>query len=170
LPRISQGYESIESFVRHAQSVLNRRKARAGKSLERHVARLLEEEGMVLNRDFSVQAVTEGKKTPDFLFPNAEAYRDPSFPSDRLVMLAAKTSLKDRWRQILNKANRIPTKHLITLQEGVTLPQFEEMQAEHVTLVVPASLHQKYPTGVREYLWTLERFFQLVGPTKPLNA
>ena len=43
-------------------------------------------------------------------------------------MLAAKTTCKDRWRQIINEADRIKLKHLITLQEGVSEAQFREMQ------------------------------------------
>lgn len=30
-------------------------------------------------------------------------------------MLAAKTSTKDRWRQVLDEAGRIPDKHLFTI-------------------------------------------------------
>jgi hypothetical protein len=49
-------------------------------------------------------------------------------------MLAAKTTVKDRWRQVLNEANRIETKHLLTLQEGVPEGQFTEMQDAKVNL------------------------------------
>jgi hypothetical protein len=56
-------------------------------------------------------------------------------------MLAAKTTCKDRWRQILNEADRIPAKHLLTLQEGVSEGQFREMNDAGVRLVVPRALH-----------------------------
>ena len=58
-------------------------------------------------------------------------------------MLAAKTTCKDRWRQILNEAARIDVKHLLTVQEGVSSPQFREMKEEGVRLVVPKTLHKR---------------------------
>ena len=73
-------------------------------------------------------------------------------------MLGAKTTVKDRWRQILNEARRIEKKHLLTLQEGVSTEQFREMQDEGVTLVVPKPLHKHYPDAVRPKLVSLTDF------------
>jgi hypothetical protein len=73
-------------------------------------------------------------------------------------MLAVKTTCKDRWRQILNEASRIPRKHLLTLQEGVSEGQYAEMEEAQVVLVVPAPLHDKYPRSVRSRLLTLQDF------------
>lgn len=73
-------------------------------------------------------------------------------------MLAAKTTCKDRWRQIINEADRIRTKHLLTLQEGVSENQFREMTGSGVTLVVPEGLQHAYPGSVRPHLVTLESF------------
>ena len=70
--------------------------------------------------------------------PKAD-YQDPGFPATRLRMLAVKTTCKDRWRQVLNEAARIPAKHLLTLQEGVSENQFREMTESGVRLVVPNS-------------------------------
>jgi hypothetical protein len=73
-------------------------------------------------------------------------------------MLAAKTTARDRWRQILNEADRVPTKHLLTLQEGVSENQFAEMEAAQVRLVIPASLMDAFPIAIRPKLITLEKF------------
>jgi hypothetical protein len=73
-------------------------------------------------------------------------------------MLAAKTTARDRWRQILNEADRIGTKHLLTLQEGVSETQYAEMRTANVKLVVPAPLLSKYPNSVQPELVTLESF------------
>ena len=70
-------------------------------------------------------------------------------------MLAVKTTVKERWRQVLEEADRIPTKHLLTLQEGVSEGQFAQMATAGVRLVVPKTLHSKYPVTVRSQLWTL---------------
>lgn len=158
---IRKGFGSVDEFIALANSVSNRRKSRAGKSLELHLEHLFIEHGL---RHFATQAVTEGNKKPDFLFPSAEAYHDEEFPADNLRMLAVKTTCKDRWRQILNEANRISPVHLFTLQEGVSQAQYREMQAEGVRLVVPSSLHQKYPEAIRAELITLGAFIaELTG-------
>ncbi|MEN8488744.1 type II restriction endonuclease, partial [Escherichia coli] len=103
-------------------------------------------------------AITEGNKKPDFLFPSAGAYHDTEFPVENLRMLAVKTTCKDRWRQILNEADKIHQVHLFTLQEGVSLAQYREMRESGVRLVVPSSLHKKYPEAVRAELMTLGAF------------
>ena len=102
--------------------------------------------------------MSEGDKKPDFLFPSAKAYGDPAFPKERLRMLAAKTTARDRWRQVLNEADRVPTKHLLTLQEGVSENQFAEMEAARLQLVIPASLVGVFPESIRPKLMTLDQF------------
>lgn len=162
-PQVSVGYGSMNAFVDHAQSVLQRRKSRAGRSLELQVRHILREEDLVEDRHFSYQAVSERNRKPDFLFPNAAAYRDPNFPQRRLRMLAVKTTLKDRWRQVIEEADRIEIKHLLTLQEGVSERQFLAIEQAGVQLVVPASLHEKYRAPLRSSLMTLESFIGEVG-------
>lgn len=158
---IRQGFGSVDEFIALANSVSNRRKSRAGRSLELHLEQLFTEHGL---HHFATQAVTEGKKKPDFLFPSARAYHDAAFPEEKLRMLAVKTTCKDRWRQILSEADRIGTVHLFTLQEGVSPSQFREMQLAGVRLVVPASLHSRYPAAIRGELMTLGDFIaELIG-------
>jgi hypothetical protein len=154
MPRINNGFSSVEAFVEFAGSLTNRRKSRSGRSLELHARLIFGEEGI----PFAWQARTEQKKSPDFIFPSEEAYHNPKFPAASLRMLAAKTTCKDRWRQILNEADRIPWKHLLTLQEGVSEAQFREMQEAGVRLVVPESVMASYPEEVRPHLATLENF------------
>ncbi len=59
---------------------------------------------------------------------------------------------------MLQEANRIPSKHILTLQQGVSENQFKEIRDAEVQLIVPASLHDKYPRSVRPFLLTLESF------------
>lgn len=73
-------------------------------------------------------------------------------------MLGVKTTCKDRWRQVLNEANRIDTVHLFTLQQGVSVAQFREMQAEGIRLVVPKGLHKAFPEEIRGELMSLSAF------------
>lgn len=162
LPRISSGFSSVDEFIARAQTVLQRRKARSGRSLELHMCEILEEEGFKEGRAFSHGPESDPGRRPDFLFPSEAAYKDSSFPQSALRMLAAKTTCKDRWRQILNEADRVPTKHLLTLQEGVSENQFREMTDAGVKLVVPKGLHHAYPTAVRTGLLTLGAFLEEV--------
>jgi len=81
---------------------------------------------------------------PDFIFPSQEAYLDTSFPAEHLTSLALKTTCKDRWRQILCEADRVPRKHLLTLQGGISVSQLKEMRAANVVLVVPKPLQKDY--------------------------
>jgi hypothetical protein len=154
LPRVKEGFDTVEQFVAFAHSVTNRRKARAGRSLELHARAIFNEEGI----SYSWTPQTEAKRTPDFIFPSIEHYRDVNWPTAKLRLLAAKTTCKDRWRQILNEASRIPSKHLLTLQEGVSQEQFAEMKEENVQLVVPASLFKSYPDSVQGELISFARF------------
>ena len=159
LPRIRSAFGDVNQFVEYANSVTNRRKARSGVSLELHAKAIFDEQRL----EYSYDAVSEEKKRPDFLFPSASAYRNRRFPGNRLRMLAVKTTCKDRWRQILNEADRVEQKHLLTLQEGVSLNQFREMRKAQVTLVVPLGLHHKYHPKVRRHLLSLSDFMQTVG-------
>jgi hypothetical protein len=154
MPRIREGFATVDIFIDFANSVTNRRKTRAGKSLEYHAKQIFNEEAL----EHSHNEISEGAKRPDFLFPSVEDYRNAQFPAEKLRMLAAKTTCKDRWRQILNEANRVAAKHLLTLQEGISPNQFAEMQDEGVTLVVPAGLHSWYDEAIRPHLVSLERF------------
>ena len=80
LPIIKQGFTNVEEFARHANSLLQRRKSRSGRSLELHARIIFLEEGLREGSDFSYQPETEPGKRPDFVFPSADAYRDASFP------------------------------------------------------------------------------------------
>lgn len=157
---ITKGFQSVDEFVRVANVVLNRRKSRAGKSLEHHLSAIFEGNEI----EFSSQAVTEGNKKPDFLFPSEEAYRDYCFSTDYIVSLAAKTTCKDRWRQVLNEADRLrdKPKYLCTLQQGISGAQMDEMQAENVILVVPQPYITTYPKDRRDRIWTLARFVEYI--------
>jgi hypothetical protein len=158
LPRITEGFTSVDGFLSLAQTILQSRKSRSGNSLELHAREILSEEGLAAGVAFTHRPVIEGGKRPDFLFPSVAAYSDPTFPAVRLRMLAAKTTCKDRWRQIINEADRIVVKHLLTLQEGVSEGQFREMTDAGVRLVVPAGLHRAFPDSVRSHLMTFESF------------
>lgn len=161
---ITRGFSSVEDFIATANQVLNRRKSRAGKSLEHHLAAIFDGNQII----YQSQAITEGNKKPDFLFPSQEAYHDVAFPTDKLISLAAKTTCKDRWRQVINEADRLRgrNKFLCTLQQGISAAQMDEMEAEQVILVVPKPYIQTYPKDRQERIWTVGKFVQYVKETE----
>jgi hypothetical protein len=116
------------------------------------------EERLVEDVNFSYQPESENGKRPDFLFPSQTTYQNATFPAANLRMLAVKTTCRDRWSQILNEADRIPKKHLLTLQEGVSESQFRQMTAAGIQLVIPAQRMNFFPLTVRPHLQTLESF------------
>ena len=157
---VSKGFPSVDEFVDMANQVLNRRKSRAGKSLEHHLAAIFDGN----NLQYEEQVVTEGNKRPDFIFPSKKAYHDLTYPTNKLISLAAKTTCKDRWRQVLNEANRLKDdyKYLCTLQQGISTAQLDEMQAEKVRLIVPELYIGTYPKERRQEIWSLGKFIAYV--------
>lgn len=159
---IKNPFPSVEELIISANTILNRRKSRAGKSLEHH----LEEVFRISGLTFQTQVKTENNKKPDFLFPNIEAYNNPKFDEKKLILLASKTTCKDRWRQILNEADRIKTKHLFTLQQGISKNQLSEMKQYDVQLVVPKAYLTSFPEEHREDIMILEQFVNKVNYTQ----
>jgi hypothetical protein len=152
--QLDLGFHDVAHFVDVAKSVLNRRKSRAGTSLQNHVHRILQDHALLVEP----QATTEGKERPDFLLPGAAAYHDASFPTHRLAMLAVKRTCKDRWRQVTTEANRIDRKHLLTLEAGISEPQLRSMMHDHyLILAMPRDVRDSYPAHLRSRLLTIEQ-------------
>ncbi|WP_339502993.1 type II restriction endonuclease [Pseudomonas silesiensis] len=161
--QLNSGFESVEHFIRISLSVQNRRKSRVGYALEHHLAAIFTAHQMPFGR----QVQTENRATADFLFPGQQAYLDLSYPDNRLVMLASKSTCKDRWRQVLTEAGRIRVKHLFTLEPGISAHQTNEMQAHNLQLVIPSSLFGSYNTPQQQWLQSLDQYInqtrQIIG-------
>ena len=52
-------------------------------------------------------------------------------------MLGVKSTYKDRWQQVLAEANRIETKHILTLESTISTGQTDEMQRHLLQSIVP---------------------------------
>ena len=162
----SDGPVEADAAMGMFQRALQSRRSRAGLALENHVAHGLSVSGI----QFSPKPVTEGTLRPDFIFPGIREYRDPSFPPDHLTMLAAKRTCKDRWRQILNEARRIPSKHLLTLEPGISINQTVEMRKEGVHLVIPTPLQATFMPAQLPELMSLGSFIGRVRECQARNA
>jgi hypothetical protein len=153
-PVLEAGFSDAAEFLAAAQAVLQRRKSRAGRSLEQHLAAVFNEEGVA----HEAQKETEPGHRPDFLFPSVHRYRNAPAGASDLDMLAVKSTLRDRWRQVLKEADKIPEKHLFTLDEGVSENQYRQIRSEGIRLVVPAGRIPRFPRSVRGDVLSLGSF------------
>lgn len=148
-----------DAYMKVTLSFQQRRKSRAGSALENHLEQIFTDHKVTYSRT----QVTENNLKPDFIFPDIKKYHDDKFNVDRLTMLAAKTTCKDRWRQIINEAARIPLKHLITLEPSISENQTNEMKAENVQLVIPQGLFGSYKDSQINWLMNLDNFIGLAS-------
>ena len=155
---VEPGNIDVDGFIQYSSSVINRRKSRAGKSLEYHLEHIFSTHNII----FASQEHTEGRSKPDFIFPGITQYFDDAFPASQLTFLGAKRTLKDRWRQILQEAARIPIKHLATVDTALTQPQIAEINEANVQLVVPTPIADIYPETATASFMDLSSFLKLV--------
>ena len=161
--RLEEGFVNdkgvdIDGFIKFSLSVQNRRKSRAGLALENGIAEILLQNGILFDR----APETEHRNKPDFLFPGKQEYHDKLFPDCALTMLGAKTTSKDRWRQVLDEADRIKKKHLITLEGAISPYQTEQMQSRQLQLVVPSSIQSTYTDEQQNWLFSVADFLNVV--------
>lgn len=151
---ITRVFKDIDDFLRTAATIMNRRKSRAGRSLENHTDFLLTRSEI----PHEMRPEIDGR--PDIVIPNRAAYYDDDFPQEKLFIVGVKTTCKDRWRQVLNEGRRVKRKFILTTQPGISSNQLDEMAKAKVTLVVPKVLHNDYPPAHPIGILSLEDFFQ----------
>jgi type II restriction enzyme len=156
---IGRLFKDVDDFLKTAASIMNRRKSRAGHSLENHVDYILEQSKI----PHEMQPDIDGK--PDIVIPNHDAYLDKTFPLEKLFIVGVKTTCKDRWRQVLNEGKRVPNKHILTLQQGISTNQLTEMHKAGVTLIVPKNIQSDYPSGHSLTILSVEDFMSSVKRT-----
>lgn len=159
----STGEADVDAFVSYSLSVQNRRKSRVGLTLENHAEHIFKLSGI----QYSRTARTESRSKPDFLFPNQASYHDSKFDESRLLMLGVKSTCKDRWRQVLAEADRIPVKHLLTLEAPISQHQTDEMRAKSLTLVIPTPLQPAFNEGQRQQLLSVADFITMARARQP---
>jgi len=157
--RLIEGFHSdedidVEGFIKFSLSVQNRRKSRMGHSFEHQLAALFDANKI----RYQKQVVTEHRQKPDFLFPGKDTYVSAEVGDPNICMLAVKSSCKDRWRQILAEAEKIPRKHLATLEPSISESQTNQMQDFGVQLIVPASIATTFSPSQQQWLWTVREF------------
>ena len=115
------------------KSISQSRASRAGGSLQNHIAYILH----TLNYPFEVQKIVDGK--PDFILPSVALYHKT--PGE-CILLTAKRTLRERWRQIITEGFRSPYYFLITIDETQSSDSLREMAGHRIYLVVPERIRQ----------------------------
>lgn len=154
--QIVRVFRDVDDFLNTASSIMNRRKSRAGRSLENHVEYLLKEAGI----PHQMRPDVDGN--PDVVIPDREAYYSTDFPRDRVFVVGVKTTCKDRWRQVLQEGSLVQEKHILTLQRGISDDQLNKMHAARISLIVPQKLHPYYPRDRQIILMDVEGFIATV--------
>jgi len=116
-------------------SAAQQRKSRAGKSFELHIERLLRDGGI----PYEAQVVIESKKRPDFVLPDFLLYSDSARTRQEALVLSAKTTLRERWKQVHSEIRNCDL-YLATVDENVAASVITEMGEAGISLVVPESL------------------------------
>ncbi len=155
---LKSAFTDLEELLSVSLEIQNRRKSRAGRSLELHLNYIFK----IYNLPFTYGGLTEDKKRPDFIFPGEVQYKDAWFPDERLFLLGAKTTCKDRWRQVLSEGSRAARKYLFTLQQGISGAQLYEMEQAGLTPVIPEEYHSRLREEDRSRVLTLSRFIDMV--------
>lgn len=153
--------DDVDEFISFSLSVQNRRKSRVGHAFEGHLDEIFRLHGLRFQQGRGKGLTTENNSRPDFIFPGFAEYHDFEFPAEKLFMLGAKTTCKDRWRQVLSEAHRIPHKHLVTMEAAISESQTLEMQSHGLQLVVPEKIQATYSGSQRSWLMALESFITL---------
>jgi hypothetical protein len=157
--RLQKGFaDDVDGFLKFSLAVQNRRKSRSGHALENHLEVIFTANQI----RYEHGVATEGKAKPDFLFPGSREYKDVNYNATLLTMLGAKTTCKDRWRQVLVEANRIENKHLLTLEAAISSHQTDEMLAHNLQLVIPRGLHATFTSAQQRTLIDVAAFTTMV--------
>lgn len=106
------------------------RKSRAGQSFEHHISRLLIDGGIAHEK----QVVTGGRR-PDFVLPSLRMLAKKTS-----IILSAKTTLRERWKQVRLESHLQSNLFLATVDGKISTQAIQDMHLAKITLVVPESL------------------------------
>lgn len=148
----------IDKFFELATKFKNGRFSRAGLSFEHHIDALLKANDI---RYVRPKTMKDGSK-PDYLLPTLDAYGDADMPDELLTFLAAKTTTKERWRQVVTEATRIDVRHLITMDPGLVPDTLAAMAENNVIPVIPQPIIDMYPESMRSSMMSVGDFIALV--------
>lgn len=122
-------------------SASQQRKSRAGYSFEHQIEAML----VAGQIPFAKQVVMDARKRPDFVLPSLIHLRKPLEGPTRGLILSAKTTLRERWKQVQREMGGSDL-FLATVDESIAANAIEDMALMGITLVVPESLKKSRDT------------------------
>jgi hypothetical protein len=122
-------------------SASQQRKSRAGYSFEHQIEAML----VAGNVPFAKQVVMDARKRPDFVLPSLAHLRKPLKGAARGLILSAKTTLRERWKQVQREMGGSDL-FLATVDESIAANAIEDMASLGISLVVPEELKQSKDT------------------------
>lgn len=133
--------DSVGEIDRIMLSASQQRKSRAGYSFEHQIEAML----IAGSIPFAKQVVMDAKKRPDFILPSLKHLRTDLEGPARGLILSAKTTLRERWKQVQREMGSSDL-FLATVDEALAANVIEDMASMNITLVVPESLKQSKST------------------------
>ena len=94
---------------------------------------------------FEKQVVLESKRRPDFIMPSRALYEDSSRKHAEVLVLSAKTTLRERWKQVAQEMRNCDL-YLATVDENIADNAIRDMASQGIRLVVPESLKSSNTT------------------------
>lgn len=139
-------------------SAAQQRKSRAGYSFEHHIEAMLLDGGL----PFEKQVVLESKRRPDFIMPSRALYEDSSRKHAEVLVLSAKTTLRERWKQVAQEMRNCDL-YLATVDENIADNAIRDMASQGIRLVVPESLKSSNTTEYnnQESVLSFKTFFEI---------
>ncbi len=133
--------DSVGEIDRIMLSASQQRKSRAGYSFEHQIEAML----IAGNIPFAKQVVMDAKKRPDFVLPSLKHLRADLEGPARGLILSAKTTLRERWKQVEREMGGSDL-FLATVDETIAANAIKDMASMNITLVVPESLKSSKST------------------------
>ena len=140
----------------------NSRRARSGQVFEKLIYRTLDALGLSYDDQSTVgqrefEAVGLGKKV-DAILPSTEAYAQKR---DDCVIISMKTSLRERWQQLVEELQRtrVPHIYLATLGEDLNEDKLRVMKEHNITVVIPTNLKVANYSSIKNVIG-FEAFFK----------
>lgn len=138
-----------DTAIRFEKSASQMRKARAGSAFELYVQKILAKMGIPSEKSTGVHR--EELNRTDLVVPNRKiASKQP----DRAKFLSIKTTLAERWKQVVPEQNRGWAIYLLTLDENISPSKAKDIDKSGIVLFVRDELKEnkglKNLNGIRK--------------------
>ena len=120
----SPGGPGLTDVIDFAMSIQQSRRSRRGQSLQNHFAAILQRRANPVHGSMRDRGWRDTRLRCPRLSRISRS--GVSWPT-RLRMVACKSTAKERWRQVLHEAVRIPEKYLLTVDPDLTPSTIEAM-------------------------------------------